>query len=77
MTVYDKLAANVNIIHTTGYVLRSKYDTDKSDREKEINDTDEKYLIIVYLVIDLVVTAVLATVDNKILNDNNLSRKKV
>ena len=77
MTVYDKLVANVNIIHTTGYVLRSKYDTDKSDREKEINDTDQKYLIIVYLVIDLVVTAVLATVDNKILNDNNLSRKKV
>ena len=47
MTVYDKLAANVNAIHTNGCVLRSKYDTDKSDLEKEINDTDKKYLIIV------------------------------
>ena len=47
MTVYDKLAANVNAIHTNRYVLRSKYDTDKSDLEKEINDTDKKYLIIV------------------------------
>ena len=47
MTVYDKLAANVNAIHTNGYVLRSKYDTDKSDLEKEINDTDKKFLIMV------------------------------
>ena len=28
-TVYDKLAAKVNNIDTSGFVLKTKYDTDK------------------------------------------------
>ena len=38
-TVYDKLIAKVNNIDTTGFVLKTKYDTDKSELEKKIPDT--------------------------------------
>ena len=33
-TVYDKLVAKVNNIDTSGFVLKTKYDTDKSKLEK-------------------------------------------
>ena len=33
-TVYDKLVAKVNNIDTSGFVLKTKYDTDKSELEK-------------------------------------------
>ena len=36
--VYDKLVAKVNAINTSGFVLKTKYDTDKSDLEKKIPD---------------------------------------
>ena len=32
-TVYDKLVAKVNNIDISGFVLKTKYDTDKSDLE--------------------------------------------
>ena len=38
-TVYDKLVSKVNIIDTSGFVLRTKYDTDKLNLEKKILDT--------------------------------------
>ena len=41
-TGYDKLIAKVNNIDTTGFVLKTKYDTDKSDLEKKISDGDKK-----------------------------------
>ena len=41
--------AKVNAIDTSGFVLKSKYDTDKSDPGKKINDTDKKYLMLVSL----------------------------
>ena len=37
--VYDKLVARVNNIDTSGFVLETKYDTDKSDLEKKILNT--------------------------------------
>ena len=37
--VYDKLVAKVNNIDTTGFVLKTKYDTDKSKLENKIPDT--------------------------------------
>ena len=37
--VYDKLAAKVNNIDNSGFVLKTKYDTDKSDLEKKILET--------------------------------------
>ena len=37
--MYDKLVARVNNIDTSGFVLETKYDTDKSDLEKKILNT--------------------------------------
>ena len=41
-TVYGKFVAKVNVIDTSGFVLKTKYDTDKSDLEKKICDEDKK-----------------------------------
>ena len=38
-TVYDKLVAKVNSTDTGGFVLKTNYDTDKSDLERKIPDT--------------------------------------
>ena len=38
-TVYDKLVAKVNNIETSGFVLKTKYDKDKSELENKISDT--------------------------------------
>ena len=37
--VYDKLVVKVNSIDTSGFVLKTKYDTDKSELENKIPDT--------------------------------------
>ena len=37
-TACDKLIVKVDNIDTTGFILKTKYDTDKSDLEKKIND---------------------------------------
>ena len=36
---FDKLVAKVNSIDTSGFVLKTKYDTDKSELENKIPDT--------------------------------------
>ena len=41
-TVYDKLVAKVNKIDNTGFVLKTRYDTDKPNLEKKISDADTK-----------------------------------
>ena len=38
----NKLVKKVNNIQTSGFVLKTKYDTDKSDLEKKISDADIK-----------------------------------
>ena len=38
--VYDKLVAKVDNIDTSGFVLKTKYDTDKSELENKIPDTN-------------------------------------
>ena len=40
--MYDKFLAKVNNIDTTGFVLKTKYDTNKSDLEKKISYADKK-----------------------------------
>ena len=37
--VFDKLVTKVNSIDTSGFVLKTKYDTDKSELENKIPDT--------------------------------------
>ena len=41
-TEYNKLVSKVNNIDTTGFVLKTTYDTDKSNLEKKISDADIK-----------------------------------
>ena len=41
-TVHDKLDTKVNNIDTTGFVLKTKYDSDKSDLEMKISDAEKK-----------------------------------
>ena len=48
-TVYDKLSAKVNNIDSSKFVLKAKYDTDKSNLEKKISDADKKFPLIVDL----------------------------
>ena len=37
--VYDKLVTKVNCIDTSDFVLKTKYDTDKSELQNKIPDT--------------------------------------
>ena len=39
--MYDKLADKVNNIDISGFALKTKYDTDKSELEKKIPDTTD------------------------------------
>ena len=39
---YNKLVTKVDNIDATGFALKTKYDTDKSDLEKKISDSDKK-----------------------------------
>ena len=41
-TECNKLVTKVDDIDTTGFVLKTKYDTDKSGLEKKISDVDKK-----------------------------------
>ena len=40
-TVYDKLVAKLNNIDTSEFVLKTKYQTDKSELEKKIPDVTD------------------------------------
>ena len=62
-TVYDKLAAKVDNIDTRDFVLKTKYQTDKTELEKKIHN-----------VTDFVKKAKLIELENKI-SDSNLATK--
>ena len=63
-TVYDKLVAKVNNIDTSDFVLKTKYNTDKTELEKKIPD-----------VTDFVKKAKLTELENKIPDISNLATK--
>ena len=63
-TVYDKLVAKVNNIDTSDFVLKTKYNTDKTELEKKIPN-----------VTDFVKKAKLTELENKILDISNLATK--
>ena len=46
-TVYDKLVAKLSNIDLTGFILKAKYDTDKSDFDKKLVMQTKKFLILV------------------------------
>ena len=86
-TVYDKLVAKVNSIDTSGFVLKTKYDTDKSELENKIPDTnglvkkaDYKTKIIeiegkIPDVNDLATKTALTAIDNKIPDVSSLVKQ--
>ena len=63
-TVYDKLVAKVDNIDTSHFVLKTKYNTGKTELEKKIPD-----------VTDLVKKVNLTELENKILDISNLATK--
>ena len=86
-TVYDKLAAKVNNIDTSEFVLKTKYDADKSELEKRIPDTNSLVKKLDYnamvaeietkitTISILAATSALAAVENKITYTNSLFKK--
>ena len=84
---YDKLVAEVNSIDTSLFVLKTKYDTDKSELNNKIPDTSslvkETYYNTKITEIEgkipdvskLVIKTVLTTVENKIPSVSNLFKK--
>ena len=85
--VYDKLVTKVNSIDTNGFVLKTKYDVDKSELENKIPDTsvvvkktdyDAKIADIENKVPDITnlrTKTALTTVENKIPNVSSLVKK--
>ena len=85
--VYDKLVTKVNNIDTSGFVLKTKYDTDKSELKNKIPDTsglakktdyNTKITEIEGKIPDisnLATKTALATVENKIPSVSNLVKK--
>ena len=87
-TIYDKLVAKVNSIDTSRFVLKTRYDTDKSEIENKILDTsrlvkktDSNAKITeiegkILSISGLARTSALTAVENKIPNVSNLVKKK-
>ena len=85
--VYGKLVTKVNDIDTSGFVLRTKYDTDKSELENKIADTSDLVKKTDYKtkiteiegkipdVSNLATKTALTTVENKIPDVGNLVKK--
>ena len=63
-TVYDKLVAKVNNIDTSDFVLKTKYNNDKTELEKKMPDVS-----------DFIKKTKLTELENKIPNENNLATK--
>ena len=83
-TTYDKLVAKVNKIDTSGFVLKTKYDIDKSELENKIPDVTDfvKKAKLTELenkipdISNLATKTALTTVENKIPSFSNLVKKK-
>ena len=85
--VYDKLVTKVNNIDTSGFVLKTKYDTDKSELENKIPDTSGLVKKTDYNtkiteiagkipgISSLTTKTTLTTVENKIPDISNLAKK--
>ena len=85
--MYDKLVTKVNIVDTSGFVLKTKYDIDKSELENKIPDTSglvkKKQTTILNLlkqnkipsISGLCTNSALTTVEDKRPNVSNLVEK--
>ena len=64
--MYDKLAAKVNNIDTSGFVLKTTYTANKSDSEKKIRDAGKKVPDTSGLVKETDYNAKITEIENKI-----------
>ena len=84
-TVYDKLVAKVNNIDTSDFVLKTKYQTDKTELEKKVPDVSNlvKKAKLTGLennipdVSSLATRTALTAVENKIPSVSNLVKKPI
>ena len=88
-TVCDKLVAKVNSTDTSGFVLKTNYDTDKKKLENKIPDTSDLVKKTDYnakiteiedkiqSISGLSTNAALTVVENKIPNINSLVKKQI
>ena len=67
-TEYGKLVSKVDNIDTSGFVLKTKYDTDKSELENKIPDTSGLFKKTDY-------NTKIAEIENKIPDVSNLATK--
>ena len=67
-TVYDKLVTKADNIDTSGSVLKTKYNTDKTELEKKVPDT-------IGLVKKTNYNTAVTEIENKIPDINNLATK--
>ena len=82
--MYDKLVPKVNNIDTSDFVLKTKYQADKTELEKKIPDltdfvNEAKLAELENKIPDisnLATEAALTTVENKILSLSNLVKKQ-
>ena len=75
--MYDNLVAKVNNIDISGFVLKTKYGTDKSDLEKKINDADKKIPDTSKLVKKTDYSAKISEIKNKIPSISGLATNSV
>ena len=83
-TVYDKVVAKVNNIDTSDFVLKAKYQTDKTELEKKIPDVADFFKQVKLTEIEnktpdisnLTTKAALTAVENKIPDVCNLVKKQ-
>ena len=86
-TFYDELVTKVNSIDTSVFVLKTKYDTEKTELENKISDTtglakktddNAKITELENKILDvnsLVTKTALTTVENKVPNISSLVKK--
>ena len=72
-TEYDKLVKKIDNIYTFGLVLKTTYDTDKSDLEKKISDADKKIRDTSDLAKKTDLNAKITEIENKIASLNGLA----
>ena len=75
--MYDKLVAKVNNIVTSGFVLKTKYDTNKADLEKKNCDPGKKILDTTELVKKTDCDARISEIENKIASISGLATNSV
>ena len=74
-TVYDMLVTKVNNIDTTGFALKNKYDTDKSDLEKKLSNTGKRIPDTSGLVKKKDLNAKIPEIEGNIPDISNLAKK--